>query len=89
MVKKTKKARRKPKAVTPAGFPAHKIDVLVGANIRHFRRLAEITQTELGVKIGVKFQQVQKYEVAQNRVSASRLWMIAETLDIDVGEFFK
>ena len=63
--------------------------MLVGANIRHFRHLARMTQTQLANKIGVRLQQIQKYEVAQNRVSTSRLWMIAEALDIDVREFFK
>ena len=38
-------------------------------------------------QIGVRFQQVQKYETAQNRVSASRLFMIVEVLGVDVGDF--
>lgn len=38
--------------------------------------------------IGVKFQQVQKYETGTNRVSASRLWLIAKALNHDIGHFF-
>ena len=43
---------------------------------------------ELGERIGVRFQQVQKYETGLNRVSASRLYMIAEALDVKVGDLF-
>ncbi|SLN45023.1 helix-turn-helix protein [Falsiruegeria litorea R37] len=48
-----------------------------------------ISQVELGRAIGVRFQQVQKYESGVNRVSASRLWMIAETLDLHISHFFE
>ena len=48
-----------------------------------------ITQAELGQAIGVKFQQIQKYETGANRVSASRLWAIADALCVDVIYFFK
>ncbi len=48
----------------------------------------KMSQTDLGNAIGVRFQQIQKYETGQNRVSASRLWAIADTLDVDVRHFF-
>lgn len=48
-----------------------------------------MTQEQLAKKANVNFQQIQKYEVAQNRVSASRLWMIAKTLDVKIDRFFK
>jgi transcriptional regulator with XRE-family HTH domain len=48
-----------------------------------------ISQTGLAERIGVTFQQVQKYERGANRVGASRLAQIASVLDVSVGEFFE
>jgi transcriptional regulator with XRE-family HTH domain len=67
----------------------NKIDVLVGKRIRARRHALGISQTELGDAIGVKFQQIQKYETGANRVSASRLWAVAEKLGVDVVYFFE
>ncbi|MFT7027531.1 MAG: transcriptional regulator with XRE-family HTH domain [Paracoccaceae bacterium] len=47
-----------------------------------------MTQQQLGEKVGIKFQQIQKYETGMNRVSASRLWDIAAALEVDVNFFF-
>jgi transcriptional regulator with XRE-family HTH domain len=47
-----------------------------------------MTQQELGDAVGIKFQQIQKYETGANRVSASRLWEIADALDVQVTFFF-
>ena len=66
----------------------NKIDVLVGKRIRARRHAMGVSQTELGDAIGVKFQQIQKYETGANRVSASRLWAVAEKLGVDVVYFF-
>ena len=66
----------------------HPIDIRVGERIREIRLLREMTQTELAKKVGVRFQQVQKYEAGINRVSASRLFMIAEALDVEVADLF-
>lgn len=68
---------------------AHPIDVHVGKRIRHRRWLISVTQQQLAEKVGIKFQQIQKYETGANRVSASRLWDIAEALDVDVSFFFE
>ena len=68
---------------------AHSIDVRVGQRIREIRKSLGMTQKHLAIQIGVRFQQVQKYETAQNRVSAGRLFMIAEILGVEVGDFFK
>ena len=62
----------------------HAIDVSLGERIRELRHLREMTQMELAKQVGVRFQQVQKYETGFNRVSASRLYMIAEALDVEV-----
>ena len=68
---------------------AHPVDVHVGKRIRHRRWLAGVTQQQLAERVGIKFQQIQKYETGANRVSASRLWDIAEALDVDVSFFFE
>ena len=47
-----------------------------------------MSQAQLGEKLGVTFQQVQKYENGKNRVGASRLQMISTALDVTVGQFF-
>lgn len=47
------------------------------------------TQQQLADKVGIKFQQIQKYETGMNRVSASRLWDIASTLGVTIGFFFE
>ena len=64
------------------------IDLLVGTRIRRRRRELGMTQRDLGEEIGVRFQQVQKYETGRNRVSASKLWDIAQCLDVPISYFF-
>jgi len=66
----------------------HPIDILVGENLRRLRKLAAISQQELGDRIGVTFQQIQKNESGINRVAASRLWEFAEIFDVGIMEFF-
>ncbi|KNX43352.1 transcriptional repressor DicA [Roseovarius tolerans] len=68
---------------------AHLVDVHVGKRIRHRRWLVGMTQQQLAEAVGIKFQQIQKYETGANRVSASRLWDIAEALDVDISFFFE
>jgi transcriptional regulator with XRE-family HTH domain len=48
-----------------------------------------MTQQKLAEMVGIKFQQIQKYETGANRVSASRLWDISEALGVHVSFFFK
>jgi transcriptional regulator with XRE-family HTH domain len=48
-----------------------------------------MTQQQLGEKVGIKFQQIQKYETGMNRISASRLWDIAKVLDVPINYFFE
>lgn len=67
---------------------AHPVDMHVGKRIRHRRWLVGVTQQQLAEQVGIKFQQIQKYETGANRVSASRLWDIAEALESDVSFFF-
>ena len=67
----------------------HPVDVHVGKRIRHRRWLVGMTQQQLAESVGIKFQQIQKYETGANRVSASRLWDIAESLDVEISFFFE
>ena len=67
----------------------HPVDAHVGKRIRHRRWMVGMTQQQLADKVGIKFQQIQKYETGMNRVSASRLWDIAETLGVTVSFFFE
>lgn len=67
----------------------HPVDVHVGKRIRHRRWLVGMTQQQLAESVGIKFQQIQKYETGANRVSASRLWDISDALDVPVSFFFE
>lgn len=67
----------------------HPVDVHVGKRIRHRRWMVGMTQQQLAEKVGIKFQQIQKYETGMNRVSASRLWDISEALSVPVSYFFE
>ena len=66
-----------------------KVDHHVGRRVRERRREIGMSQEKLGNVLGVSFQQIQKYEVGTNRVSASRLWDITEALEVDVAYFFE
>jgi transcriptional regulator with XRE-family HTH domain len=52
------------------------------------REACELSQTQLGEKLGVSFQQVQKYERGTNRLSASMMWAACSALDCDPSYFF-
>lgn len=67
----------------------HPVDVHVGKRIRHRRWMSGTTQQQLAENVGIKFQQIQKYETGMNRVSASRLWDIAKVLNVPVSFFFE
>ena len=65
------------------------VDKLIGRNIRAIRLARGFTQEELAVRIGITFQQVQKYEKGANRVGGSRLVQMAEALEIPVVARFE
>jgi transcriptional regulator with XRE-family HTH domain len=77
----TRSTSASPKTPLPA-------DVAVGQRIRLRRHSLDMSQTALGKKLGVTFQQIQKYEKGTNRVGASRLQAIAQTLEVPVSYFF-
>jgi transcriptional regulator with XRE-family HTH domain len=66
----------------------HPIDVAVGQAIREQRILRGMSQTKLADSVGLTFQQVQKYERAANRVSASKLYEIAQALNVPIQRLY-
>ncbi len=69
-------------------FDYNAVDRWVGARVAAARRARGWSQTDLGKQIDVTFQQVQKYEKGANRFSASRLYRVAEALDVDLASLF-
>lgn len=67
----------------------HPVDKHIGTRIRNLRKLSGVSQQELAEAVGVRFQQIQKYEIGMNRVSASRLWEISNALSTDITYFFE
>lgn len=70
-------------------YVVHPVDAHVGRKIRQRRWVIGMTQQQLADSVGIKFQQIQKYETGMNRVSASRLWDIASTLGVGIDFFFE
>ena len=68
---------------------AHPVDVHVGKRVRHRRWLVGMTQQQLAEKVGIKFQQIQKYEKGTNGVSSIRLLQLANYLKVPVNYFFE
>jgi transcriptional regulator with XRE-family HTH domain len=64
------------------------VDLHVGGRVRMRRKLLGVSQEQLADSLGLTFQQVQKYERGANRVSASKLYEIARTLQVPVSFFF-
>lgn len=67
----------------------HPVDMHVGKRVRHRRWMVGMTQQQLADAVGIKFQQIQKYETGMNRISASRLWDISRTLGVSIDFFFE
>lgn len=65
------------------------IDLQLGRRLRRRRRLLGLTQEELGVCCGVRFQQIQKYESAANKMSASMIARLAQALSVEAGYFYE
>lgn len=64
-------------------------DRIVGQRLRWRRRELRLTQEQLGERLGLTFQQVQKYEKGVNRVSAGRLFEMASQLSVPIAYFFE
>lgn len=70
------------------GRRSNAVDAHVGERVRMRRKLLGVSQDQLADSLGLTFQQVQKYERGANRISASKLFHIAEILNVDVSYFF-
>ena len=70
------------------GDLANSIDLHVGRRLRRRRRLMGMTQQQLADMVGIRFQQIQKYECGANRITASRLFELASALSIAVQYFY-
>jgi transcriptional regulator with XRE-family HTH domain len=66
----------------------HQIDYNVGLRLKMRRKMLSLSQEELGRRLGITFQQIQKYERGANRISASTLYHLAKLLDVPVSFFF-
>ncbi len=64
------------------------VDAFVGSRICARRRLLQMSQKQMAEKLGITFQQVQKYEKGVNRIGAGRLYTIAKILGVDINYFF-
>ena len=64
------------------------IDFHLGRRLRRRRRLLGLTQQQLAIQVGIRFQQIQKYECGANRISAARLWQLAEALETPTSYFY-
>lgn len=65
------------------------IDEHLGRRLRRRRRLLGLTQHQLADACGVRFQQIQKYECAANRMSAARVWQLAQVLEVPISYFYE
>ncbi len=68
---------------------ANSVDVRVGNRLRLRRTALGISQEELGRKLDLTFQQIQKFESGSNRISASYLFEIAKVMRVPVSYFFE
>ncbi len=66
----------------------HTVDVHVGTRVREARAARGMSQEKLGNALGISFQQVQKYEKGTNRIGSSRLWAIANALQVPITFFY-
>lgn len=74
--------------VSKSELNAADIDRHVGERIRRRRVMLGLTQEQLGEALGISYQQIQKYETGANRVSAGRLFMISQILEVNIAVLF-
>ena len=88
LTSRTKVARKMRTFADDARGP-HPIDAHVGSRLRLRRTMLRISQEKLAAALGLTFQQVQKYERAANRISASRLYQLCRILKVPISFFFE
>lgn len=67
----------------------HSVDVHVGRQLKNIRTLRRLSQTDVARRLGLSFQQIQKYEIGSNRIAASRLYELSNILDVPTSYFFE
>jgi transcriptional regulator with XRE-family HTH domain len=75
--------------ITMAKKSPDPVDKHVGSRVRMRRKIIGMSQEKLGAKLGMSFQQVQKYEKGTNRIGSSRLQHIADILQVPVAFLFE
>lgn len=68
---------------------SHPVDIHVGKKLKQIRTLRRLSQTDVAKQLKLSFQQIQKYEIGSNRVAASRLFELAQILDVSPSFFFE
>ncbi|MES2668287.1 MAG: helix-turn-helix transcriptional regulator [Patescibacteria group bacterium] len=76
--------RRKKECLMPEDLDLH-----LGRRLKKRRRELKLNQTQLGERVGMRFQQIQKYEHGKSRMSVGRLWQFAEVLDVPMSYFYE
>ena len=79
---------RRPRRRTAKDHGPDPVDIHVGRQVRRAREHAGLTQVEVGRRLGMSFQVIQKYEQGEIRVSASRLYQLSRLFERSVGFFF-
>ncbi len=88
MTKKPRKKHRRQSYIVGESGP-RPVDAHVGGRVRAGRTLIGMSQEELGNRVGLTFQQIQKYEKGMNRIAASRLWQFSLFLGQPISWFFE
>lgn len=83
-----KRRGRRPAVRSSEEGPGTPVDVHVGSRVRLRRTLLGMSQEKLAAAIGLTFQQVQKYERGANRIGASRLFDLAQVLNVPISFFY-
>ena len=68
---------------------SHPVDVHVGRKLKQIRTIRRLSQTDVARQLNLSFQQIQKYEIGSNRIAASRLYDLAQVLDVPTSYFFE
>lgn len=74
---------------SPTIVPLEEVDLHLGKRLRGRRWRLGLTQQEVAASCGVRFQQIQKYECAANRMSAARLWQLGQVLSVPASYFYE
>ncbi|MGB7240876.1 MAG: helix-turn-helix transcriptional regulator [Sulfitobacter sp.] len=67
----------------------HRVDIYVGLRLKQLRKLRAVSQADVARELTISFQQIQKYEIGSNRISASRLYELSVILNVPVSYFFE